>query len=136
MANFSLDNLTHDPSFDFMQKVLNQPDDNDFVCNDSPYSSADFSCVYLSENQLSETISNHCNPSVMSINIQSLSAKFNDLKSLVSSLLISNCAPDVICLQEIWRIPGSEFFNLDGYHSLEFSIRQSNAQGGGVGIVQ
>ena len=134
MANISLDNLTHDPNFDFMQKMLNQPDDNDFVCNDSPYSSADFSCVYLSENQLSETISNHCNPSVMSINIQSLSAKFNDLKSLVSSLLISNCAPDVICLQEIWRIPGSEFFNLDGYHSLEFSIRQSNAQGGGVGI--
>ena len=88
----------------------------------------------MCENQLIEKLKNHCNPFVLSVNIQSLSSKFNDLKSLISSLLISNCAPDVICLQEIWRIPGSEFFNLDGYHPLEFSSRHSNVQGGGVGI--
>ena len=88
----------------------------------------------MCENQLIEKLKNHCNPFVLSVNIQSLSSKFNDLKSLISSLLISTCAPDVICLQQIWRNPGSEFFNLDGYHPLEFSSRHSNVQGGGVGI--
>ena len=131
-----MDALASDPGFDFVRTILDQhsTDDTDFLTNDSPYNSADFSCVYLSEDQIIKKFKNHCKPSILSINIQSLHAKFIDFTALISSFLSSNCAPDVICLQEIWRIPGSEFFNLEGYHPLEFSLRQLDTQGGGVGI--
>ena len=136
MANFSLDNLTTDPNFDFLHTLMNRnsDDDNDFLSTGSPYSSADFSCSYMCETQLIEKMKTRCNPFVLSVNIQSLQSKFNDLQALISSLLVNKCAPDLICLQEIWRIPGSEFFNLDGYHPLEYLSRQFNVQGGGVGI--
>ena len=136
MANFSLDNLTNDPNFDFLHTLMNRnsDDDNDFLSTGSPYSSADFSCSYMCETQLIEKMKTRCNPFVLSVNIQSLQSKFNDLQALISSLLVNKCAPDLICLQEIWRIPGSEFFNLDGYHPLEYLSRQFNVQGGGVGI--
>ena len=136
MANFSLDNLTNDPNFDFLHALMNRnsDDDNDFLSTGSPYSSADFSCSYMCETQLIEKMKTRCNPFVLSVNIQSLQSKFNDLQALISSLLANKCAPDLICLQEIWRIPGSEFLNLDGYHPLEYLSRQFNVQGGGVGI--
>ena len=70
----------------------------------------------------------------MSVNIQSLPAKFNDFCSFIYSLQKGNSAPDIICLQEIWRIQGPEFFNLDGYHPIIYKCRHVNKQGGGVGI--
>ena len=80
MANFSMDALASDPGFDFVQTILDQhsTDDADLFTNDSPYNSADFSCVYLSEDQIIKKFKNHCKPSILSINIQSLHAKFID----------------------------------------------------------
>jgi len=46
----------------------------------------------------------------------------------------SDCAPDVICLQELWQFPVYANFTLPGYNSLEYKLRNPNTQGGGVGI--
>ena len=137
MANiFSQDNLTNSASFDF-SKVLNQQstsDENNYFINDSPYNCAEISCQYVSEPEFIAKYANHLNPSVLSLNIQSLAAKFSEFSTFINSLAIGNCAPDVICLQEIWRIPDNTMFSLNGYHPLEFKSRRNNVQGGGVGI--
>ena len=72
-------------------------------------------------------------PTVLSINVQSLQAKFNSLCTFINSMQVNNCEPDIICLQEIWKIPGSEFFIIDGYHPIVYKSRHSNTQGGSVG---
>jgi exonuclease III len=68
----------------------------------------------------------------MSFNIQSLPAKFHELKELIHMLSSSKCSPDVICLQEIWQIHENMDFSLPGYSKLEYKIRNNNVQGGGL----
>jgi exonuclease III len=46
----------------------------------------------------------------------------------------NECAPDIICLQELWQFPSVVDFNLNGYHPLIYTLRHNNVQGGGVGI--
>ena len=70
----------------------------------------------------------------MTLNIQSISSKFLEFKELIQLLQNFNCAPDIICLQELWRFPNFANFSLNDYHPLIFKLRNSNVQGGGVGI--
>jgi exonuclease III len=49
-------------------------------------------------------------------------------------MLYSNCAPDVICLQETWQIPNSNLLSLPNYFPLEYLTRRNSLQGGGVGM--
>jgi endonuclease/exonuclease/phosphatase (EEP) superfamily protein YafD len=71
--------------------------------------------------------------SILSLNIQSLSAKFKEFKELIELLESKNCSPDIILLQEIWQISNDKLFCLPNYHPLIYKCR-SNAKGGGVGI--
>ena len=66
--------------------------------------------------------------SVLSLNIQSLPAKFLDFSELVDEFTVS---PDVICLQETWKVIDNTFFPLNNYHTLETNTR-STARGGGL----
>jgi len=72
--------------------------------------------------------------SIFSLNIQSISAKFQEFLELINLFSAHNCSPDVICLQELWRFPEYANFSLPGYNPLIFKLRNSNTQGGGVGI--
>ena len=134
---FSLGNLTANPSFNFINSILSQDDYSDNAqdyLNDtqSPYAASVFNCNYVSENNLSL----HPSPkklTVMSLNIQSLPAKFQELKHFLFQLENLNTAPDVICLQEIWTISDPSLFNLKGYSPIEFKTRKKT-QGGGVAI--
>jgi exonuclease III len=49
-------------------------------------------------------------------------------------LQLSNKAPDIICLQELWQFPSDVNFNIQGYHPLICKLRLNGLQGGGVGI--
>jgi endonuclease/exonuclease/phosphatase family metal-dependent hydrolase len=134
-TEFSLNNLSVNPKFDFI-KTLFEPADNtdeeDFF--GSPYDSSNISCSYLDPLEYSSRFSNLKHVSIMSFNIQSLPAKFHELKELIHMLSSSKCSPDVICLQEIWQIHENMDFSLPGYSKLEYKIRNNNVQGGGVGI--
>jgi exonuclease III len=74
------------------------------------------------------------NFSVLSVNIQSLPAKFNEFQEFINSLQVKNAHPNVICLQEIWKLANSDMYTLKGYHPLVFKTRANNVQGGGVGL--
>ena len=68
----------------------------------------------------------------MSFNIQSLQAKFNLFQEMIQHFIDSGCAPDVILLQEIWKIPDVSLFELNGYSFLYKS--RNISQGGSVGF--
>ena len=67
----------------------------------------------MCEKEFTDKFSSLRKPSVLSLNIQSLASKFVELCAVIYSLMAKNYAPDIICLQEIWR--------------------QNDAQGGGGG---
>jgi len=71
---------------------------------------------------------------MMSLNIQGLPAKFAEFEEFINELGRKIFIPDIICLQELWRINDPDFFDLQNYHKLIFKSRSSNTQGGGVGI--
>jgi hypothetical protein len=73
--------------------------------------------------------------SILSLKIQSLPAKFEALKELITELTQNKCQPDIICLQEIWTVLDAKFFPSDGYQSLIFKSRLYS-QGGGIGNYQ
>jgi exonuclease III len=62
------------------------------------------------------------NVSIMSFNIQSISSKFAEFKDLIDIFSQADCAPDVICLQELWKFPQYANFSLPGYNHLELHI--------------
>jgi hypothetical protein len=111
-------------------------DSNDefFDYSSSPYDTVTLDCSYIDEYNYANIATSKNEISIMSLNIQSLPAKFNDFVSFISLLQISNKAPDVICLQELWQFPNDVNFNIQGYHPLIFKLRQNGVQGGGVGI--
>ena len=76
---------------------------------------------------------NNENLSLLSLNIQSLPAKFNEFSDLLNDLSLSKINPDLICLQETWQIPDPSLFKIPNYQPIEINSR-SLARGGGVGI--
>ena len=103
--------------------------DSFFINNQcSPYSNININCTYLDPENLKEL---DCDKfSIFSLNIQSLPAKFVEFSDLINQFSVSNSCPDVICLQETWKIFDNSFFPLPDYHTLETNVRQ-NARGGG-----
>jgi hypothetical protein len=125
-----------DPNFNFLQ-IFNQYNNDDSLDEpslDSPYNNNLITCIYMDETRFSSTYANNCNLSILSLNIQSLPAKFSEFSEWISSLLLSNSELDIICLQEIWQFPDHTLFNLPGYNELVYKSRRNNVQGGGVGI--
>jgi len=102
-----------------------------FDFNASPYNEINISTRYVDLEQLPVFDNNQL--SVISINIQSLPAKFNDLVDWLCALAHLDRAPDVVCIQEIWQIHDIGMYNIEGYHPLIMNCR-TTARGGGVGI--
>jgi exonuclease III len=116
---------------DFLDILRGNDDDIDL---NSPYSNSEISCEIYDTANFTSTFSNSKNFSMMSLNIQSLQAKFSEFEEYIYELSRNNCNFDVICLQELWRLNDPDFFDLNNYQKLVFKSRQSNVQGGGVGF--
>ena len=131
--NFRTDLLAEDPYHNFLSKMSIQEDFNNEQesffsnSNDSPYNSSSFDCKYVSSEELKNSISKN-DFLVMSLNVQSLNAKFNDLKDLLDSLTYSKC-PDIICMQELWQFPDKMDFSLAGYQPLFLQIKKWSGAG-------
>jgi len=113
--SFSLNNISTSKEYDFLNLFNNRfTHDNESifqdVVNDSPYDNLDISCTYMDEIQFSRQFKNCKKFSFMSLNIQSLPAKFAEFQDLISIFDHSNCSPDIIFLQETWRIPDISYF--------------------------
>jgi hypothetical protein len=135
-ANVSLGNILTDPSYDFLQCLSkeNVPDAENMYLPDSPYDDISILCSYMDETRFSNTYSNNPNLAILTLNIQSLPSKFTEFSEFIRSLQISNSAPDIICLQELWQFPDPSMFTLPGYNELIYKLRRNHVQGGGVGI--
>jgi len=106
-------------------------EDNFFAADpDSPYDINQFDCKYIGVDDIQPMENNLC---FISINIQSIQAKFTEFKDLIKSLGERAVSPEFILLQEIWRFPDLVDFKLEGYQNL-FYRQRTKAQGGGIGI--
>jgi hypothetical protein len=115
-----------------VKKFFNVTEDDDADCN--PYMSSSISCEYIDEYAFSKKYSS-CNKfKILSLNVQSIHAKFSDLSSLIELLEAEKCSPDVICIQETWQIRNVDVISLPGYQNIIFKSRSNNVQGGGVGF--
>jgi hypothetical protein len=139
--DFNLGGLIDNPNFDFI-KILSSNLDNDndneslpFIISDdidSPYNNSIFNCNYVDHLSICSSYLNN-NVNIMSLNVQSLSAKFSELKDLLNHFSTNNFLPEIILLQEIWQITDPNIFQLDHYQPLISKCRSIN-RGGGVGI--
>ncbi len=133
--NYSTFCLSANPEFNFLNKILDISDnEHELDFNDSPYETTNITCEYIDSTSYASTFKNLYEIFLMYFNVQSLSAKFSKFKDMIQFLMDANCAPDVICLQEIWQIPTHADFSLNGDSNLEYKTRSNNVQGGGVGI--
>ena len=128
------DSLKTDSRFDFLS-FFNEKDEEDavpdsfFINNQcSPYANTTINCNYIDTDKICKLQTDKI--LVLSLNIQSLPSKFLELSELVNEF--TSC-PDVICLQETWKVINNAMFPLVNYHNLETNTR-SVARGGGVGI--
>ena len=131
-----MDRLSNNDQFDFVKQFFPNNDDDSsnifFDADDNPYVNSNIS-TYLDESEFTGKYSNNSNLIFYSLNIQSLSSKFNEFNEHICALNEKKCGPDVICLQETWKIPNSSVFNIQGYSELFVKSRHSK-QGGGVGF--
>jgi len=106
-----------------------------FADSDSPYEDTNIECNYYKVDDFLNTFSeNTTSLSIMSLNIQSLPAKFNELNLFLNELDSSNnFSFDFIGLQEIWKLNYPNHYVLDNYHPIVYKTRP-NRQGGGVGF--
>jgi len=127
--NITLDSVINNPNFNFNNLFYNNLAGEDgeedvFLLNE-------FTSEYTTEEQfINESTSKKI--SILTLNVQSLQSKFENLRLFISKL--KNFTPEIICLQETWSIPDDVSFDLPGYHPLQLKSRSNFTQGGGVGI--
>ena len=132
-----LDNIQSDPRFNFLSFFTNEDDDDSvpdsFFINSqcSPYTDINLNCSYLETEKIKDL--DPTKFTVLSINIQSLPSKFSEFSDFVDEFSCSGASPDIICLQETWKVLDNSMFPLLNYHPIEINQRQV-ARGGGVGI--
>jgi|GEM_PF-5382706 len=115
-----LDGLKINPNFDYVHQFTKLFIDDDDI-NDSPYGDCILSCDYFDEEQFINKFKHSDKLILMSINVQSLHAKFNELSEFILSLEQSNCNPCVIALQELWKVTDPDVFKLKGYQNLIYT---------------
>jgi len=136
-GGLGMDDICADPQFNFLSFFSEENDDDAvpdsfFTTNHcSPYSNINLNCNYISNDDFSTLNMNQF--TVLSLNIQSLAAKFGEFSDLINEMQTSKVCPDILCLQETWNIVDNSMYPLPNYHPLLSTVR-TNARGGGVAI--
>ncbi len=101
--------------------------------NDDPYFGTKCNSKFYDIQSLSSEEFIRNSPIFLSINIQSLQSKYEQLLLEISDFSSSNINIDVIALQEVWDIRYTELFQIPGFKPLMCKKRQG-MRGGGVGF--
>jgi hypothetical protein len=126
LIRHSIDNLASDPNFNFLNKLSSNSDDDDFLS--SPYDNIINNSSYLDEYTYHSNFKNCNDFSMLTFNIQSLPANFSQFSEFIYLMSNNNCAPDIICLQELWQFPANVTFKLKDYYPLLYLLRRNNVQ--------
>ena len=95
------------------------------------YAENDLNCEYYTEATFVDGFGGMNNLMLFNANVQSLPSKFLDICNWFDSLKSKNVEPDVLAMQEVWRMLPTHYC-IDGYTL--FSKCRMVGQGGGVGI--
>ncbi len=87
----------------------------DAYLNDDPYFGIDVSCEYHNLQSLSQIPKD---PLYLSINVQSLLSKHEQLLQFIQELEKSNITIEVIAVQEIWDVQYADLVNLPGFKGI------------------
>jgi exonuclease III len=97
-----------------------------------PYVNVNVVSKYYDMYNLSLDVNLSKSPIFLSVNIQSLNSKYEDLRHQLFELCNKNITVDVVALQEIWEIFCPDSVSIPGYQFV-YKMRQG-MRGGGVGF--
>ena len=123
-----LDTLNSNVDLCFLSKFNNSNDSN--VPN--PYNEYKINSSYYDNETFTGKVSNSKQPLFLSVNVQSLYSKHENIKTFLSCLKNHNVDVDIVALQETWRLPYLEIVQVPGFKFIH-KHRESN-RGGGVGF--
>ena len=106
---------------------------NNIYLNDFVELANSFKCEYFTEDAFCQRINDNFKKDLlfMSLNLQSLPAKWNQLLNFFDFLNNSTINPDFFAFQECWKI-SKDFFDIPGYNLFHKCREERN--GGGVGF--
>lgn len=114
----------------FFSILNNETNSDEFLFN--PYDNIDVKCQYFDTDKIINHLNSKKGLKIVSLNIQSLQAKFIDLQEFIDEFWRQNCYLDIICLCETWNIKNEDYIQLKGY---DFVYKcRSKSNGGGIGI--
>jgi hypothetical protein len=105
----------------------------DLIINDDPYFGVTVNSSYHDINSLSALCARYKSPVYLSINIQSLMSKHENLTIELAELEKNNICVDVIAIQETWDIKYPDLVSINGFCPVIFK-RRRGMRGGGVGF--
>jgi hypothetical protein len=122
-----LDFLNNDLSLDFLHTYYTKYTDAEPETD--PYASRAINSMYYNMSSLSQ-LQNADSPLYISLNIQSLNSKFEQLKEQILNLVNSNVKIDVISLQETWELRYPDTLKIPGFQEIIFKSRLGMRGGG------
>jgi exonuclease III len=78
-------------------------------------------------------LNGHDSPLFLSINIQSLNSKYEELKTQIIELANQKIQIDIIAIQETWEICQPDVLSIPGFQPIIFKSR-TQMRGGGIGF--
>lgn len=93
------------------------------------FDESNLDCKYISEESFCRKFRNESEFLCISMNLQSLSAKFTSLTNFLDVLKKNDIFPDILCIQEVWYF-NPNLHQINGYNCL-YELRDGN-RGGGV----
>ena len=124
--NDKLLNFQNNDNFNLFSKL--RLDNEEDIIN--PYDDTNILCQYSNINETIIKMKSKKGLRLLSWNIQSLRAKFNEFKEFIDIFHIENCFFDIIGLQECWELKKSDLYQLESYNFIHKTRTQSN--GGGI----
>lgn len=101
-----------------------------FSLNDPEYDFTDTPSDFFDSNTFISKFKHVNKPLYISLNIQSLMSKFNELKEFINLMLKAGLNIEIIALQEIWAIQNPDLINIPGFNFI--SKERKNQRGVGL----
>jgi hypothetical protein len=96
-----------------------------------PYSDLIIDSKYYDMYTLPSILNDSESPIFLSINIQSLMSKYEELRFFITDMSRKKVSIDVIALQEVWEIQQPELLSIPGFQTIIHKSR-TNMRGGGL----
>ena len=97
--------------------------------NNDPYSDLIIDSKFYDMLSLPSIVNDNASPILLSINIQSLMSKYDELRSFIIEMSCKKIQIDVIAVQEVWEVREPEILSIPGFQNFVYKTR-TNMRGG------